>query len=289
MSLAENSAPVLRTIAEVRQQTNLWKQAGERIAFVPTMGNLHAGHISLIEVAKSLAARVVVSIFVNPLQFGENEDFDAYPRTFDADMAKLSELGVDMVFAPLAQEMYPDGAQSNTLIEVSKLCFILEGEHRPGFFQGVATVVNKLFNIMQPDVALFGDKDFQQLLVIKQMVRDLAMPIEIKSLATQREVDGLAMSSRNGYLDEENRALAAEIHRCLAHLVSAIKAGENPTYEVGHASQQLDELGFVVDYIVVRRWQDLAIPEQGDKSLIVLVAARLGSVRLIDNIPFHLT
>ena len=279
---------LVRTIDELRQQLSVWKQAGDSIAFVPTMGNLHAGHLSLIEATSKPNARVVVSIFVNPMQFGENEDFDDYPRTFDADMQALSKYNVDMVFVPVVAEIYPKSIENATMVEVPKLSEMLEGEHRPGFFTGVATVVNKLFNIVQPDVAVFGEKDYQQLLVIRQMVRDLSMPVEIQSVATQREPDGLAMSSRNGYLDEENRILAAAIYRCLKHLVEAIVAGKNPTYEVGHASQELDEQGFVVDYIVVRRQQDLAVPEQGDNSLIVLAAARLGSVRLIDNIPFKL-
>lgn len=279
---------LVRTIDELRQQLSVWKQAGDSIAFVPTMGNLHAGHLSLIEAVSKPNTRVVVSIFVNPMQFGENEDFDDYPRTFDADMQALSKYNVDMVFVPVVAEIYPESIENATIVEVPKLSKMLEGEHRPGFFTGVATVVNKLFNIVQPDVAVFGEKDYQQLLVIRQMVRDLSMPVEIQSVATQREPDGLAMSSRNGYLDEENRILAAAVYRCLKHLVEAIVAGKNPTYEVGHASQELDEQGFVVDYIVVRRQQDLAVPEQRDNSLIVLAAARLGSVRLIDNIPFKL-
>ncbi len=279
---------VARTIDEVRQQVNIWKQAGDKIAFVPTMGNLHAGHLNLIEAASKSASRVVVSVFVNPMQFGEGEDFDAYPRTFDSDMSALSKYTVDMVFVPAVAEIYPENIENATLVEVPKLSEILEGEYRPGFFTGVATVVNKLFNIVQPDVAIFGEKDFQQLLVIRQMVHDLAMPIEIQSVATQRDVDGLATSSRNGYLDEEELVLAPALHRCMEHVVEVIVAGENPTYEVGHAYQELDEKGFLVDYIVVRRQQDLSVPEQGDKSLIVLAAARLGSVRLIDNIPFEL-
>lgn len=279
---------ILITIDEVRQQISQWKQAGERIAFVPTMGHLHAGHLRLVEAAIESSDHVVVSIFVNPMQFGENEDFDDYPRTLEQDLSKLSEYSVDMVFAPKVSEIYPDSPENATFVEVPKLSGILDGEYRPGFFRGVATVVNKLFNIVQPDVALFGEKDFQQLLVIKQMVRDLAMPVEIKSVATRRELDGLAMSSRNSYLDEEGRALAPAIHRCLEHVVRAIVDGENPAYEVGHATQELDEQGFVVDYIVVRRQRDLAVPEEGDKALVVLVAARLGSVRLIDNIAFTL-
>lgn len=279
---------VLRTIDEVRQQVNQWKQAGERIAFVPTMGNLHTGHLSLVEAVTAANTRVVVSIFVNPMQFGENEDFDDYPRTFDEDVAKLSNYNVDIVFAPIVSEIYPESTWDSTFVEVPKLSGILDGEYRPGFFRGVATVVNKLFNIVQPDVAVFGEKDFQQLLVIRQMVRDLAMPIEIQSVATRREADGLAMSSRNSYLNHEERVLATAIHRCLDKLVEAMLAGKNPTFEVGHASHELDEQGFLVDYVVVRRQHDLAVPEPGDKALIVLAAARLGSVRLIDNIPFIL-
>ncbi|MDH3342314.1 MAG: pantoate--beta-alanine ligase [Gammaproteobacteria bacterium] len=290
MSSAEDKTPavIARTIEEVRQQISEWKRAGDRIAFVPTMGNLHAGHISLVEAASKPETRVVVSIFVNPMQFGENEDFDDYPRSFDDDIQTLSGQNVDMVFVPEVSEIYPETTEKNTIVEVPGLSEILEGEHRPGFFTGVATVVNKLFNIVQPDVAIFGEKDFQQLLVIRQMVRDLSIPVEIQSVATMREPDGLAMSSRNSYLDEENRLLATAIQHSLQHLVDAIIAGENPTYEVGHSCQALDEQGFVVDYIVVRRQADLAVPEDGDQSLIALAAARLGSVRLIDNIPFTL-
>ena len=280
---------ILRTIDEVRQQISSWKQAGDRIAFVPTMGNLHAGHLALVEAAAKTGDRVVVSIFVNPMQFGENEDLDEYPRTFEEDVGKLSRYDVDLVFAPVVLEIYPDSIENATTVEVPKLSEILEGECRPGFFKGVATIVNKLFNIVQPDVAIFGEKDYQQLLVIRQMVCDLVMPVEIQSVATLRESDGLAMSSRNGYLDEDSRSLAAAIYRCLQQLAKAIMAGENPTFEVGHASQELDEQGFLVDYIVVRRQNDLAVPKQGDKALIVLVAASLGSVRLIDNIPFILS
>ncbi|MCW8829956.1 MAG: pantoate--beta-alanine ligase, partial [Gammaproteobacteria bacterium] len=233
--------------------------------------------------------RVVVSIFVNPMQFGENEDLDQYPRTLEEDVGKLSRYNVDLVFAPMVSEIYPESVDNATTVEVPKLSGILEGECRPGFFKGVATVVNKLFNIVQPDVAIFGEKDFQQLLVIKQMVSDLAMPVEIQSVATRREPDGLAMSSRNGYLNDEERVLATLIHACLEKLVEAVLAGENPAFAVGHASHELDEQGFLVDYVVVRRQHDLAVPEQDDRALIVLAAARLGSVRLIDNIPFTLS
>ncbi|MDH5711258.1 MAG: pantoate--beta-alanine ligase [Gammaproteobacteria bacterium] len=279
---------VSRTIAEVRQQTSQWRRAGERIAFVPTMGNLHAGHLALVEAASKAGDRVVVSIFVNPMQFGEGEDLDNYPRTFDEDLTKLSSYNVDLVFSPMVEEIYPSTIEHTTAVDVPKLSEILEGKYRSGFFRGVATVVNKLFNIVQPDVAVFGEKDFQQLLVIRQMVLDLAMPIEIISVPTWREPDGLALSSRNGYLNSGERQQATAIHRCLQRAVQAIVAGGNPTFEVGHATQQLDEQGFLVDYIVVRRQQDLAVPEEGDQSLIILAAARLNDVRLIDNIMFTL-
>ena len=280
---------IIKSIDEVRQQVALWKQAGQRVALVPTMGHLHTGHLSLIEAVDEPDTRVVVSIFVNPMQFGENEDFGSYPRTFDEDIAKLSKYNVDVVFAPDTADIYPDKLEDTTIVDVLKFSKIVEGECRPQFFSGVATVVNKLFNIVQPDVAAFGEKDFQQLLVVRQMVSDLAMPVEIRSVATKREVDGLAMSSRNSYLDDEKRVLAAALYRSLQHAVQLIVDGGNPNYEVGHVSQALDELGFLVDYVVVRRQSDLGLPEEGDRALVLLAAARLGSVRLIDNIPFMLT
>lgn len=279
---------IVRTVAELRRQVKIWKQAGERIAFVPTMGNLHAGHLSLVASVNQPGIRRVVSIFVNPMQFGENEDFGEYPRTFDEDVRKLAAENVDMVFAPGLAEIYPQGTGNATAVEVPGLSGILEGEIRPGFFRGVATVVNKLFNIVQPDIAVFGEKDYQQLLVIRQMVRDLAMPVEIRSVATQREPDGLAMSSRNNYLNEEQRIPAAAIHRSLRHVVQAMEAGETAHSAVVHASQELEQQGFLVDYIVVRRQQDLAVPEEADRALVTLVAVRLGPVRLIDNMSFTL-
>ncbi len=279
---------IVHTVEALRQQVRIWKQGGERIALVPTMGNLHAGHLSLVASVNQPGIRRVVSIFVNPMQFAENEDFGEYPRTFNEDVCKLAEENVDVVFAPSVAEIYPQGTGQATAVEVPRLSGILEGDVRPGFFRGVATVVNKLFNIVQPDIAVFGEKDYQQLLLIRQMVRDLAMPVEIRSVATQREPDGLAMSSRNNYLDEEQRIPAAAIHRCLRHVVQAMEAGENVHYAVVHANQELERLGFLVDYIVVRRQQDLAVPEQGDRALVVLAAARLGPVRLIDNMSFTL-
>lgn len=281
--------PVMEVIQQVREIVWNWKHAGETIAFVPTMGNLHDGHLALIKKANELGSKTVVSIFVNPAQFGKNDDFDEYPRTLDDDIGKLSEYSVDFVFAPGLDEIYPGGEERASYIDVPRFSNILEGEHRPGFFQGVATVVNKLFNIIQPDIAVFGEKDYQQLMVVKQMANDLAMPVEIRSVATVREADGLAMSSRNGYLNDEQRSIAVGLYGCLQRVVKAVRKGEDPNFEVVHATHDLTEQGFIVDYVVVRRQQDLAVPRPGDKALIVLAAARLGSVRLIDNIAFELS
>ena len=291
MSSADNDTaqiPVVATIEQARALIRQWKMAGESIAFVPTMGNLHQGHLALVRAANASGMRTVVSIFVNPMQFGKNEDLATYPRSFDDDIASLSECRVDMVFAPAVSEIYPQGADSASAVHVRGLSDILEGESRPGFFIGVATVVNILFNIIQPDAAWFGEKDYQQLLVIRKMVRDLALPIEIHSVATVREGDGLAMSSRNSYLDPDQRALAVNLYRCLQHVVDAADDGMDYHYAVVHASQELTEAGFFTDYVVVRRQKDLEVPKKRDKSLIVLAAARLDNIRLIDNIPFEL-
>lgn len=291
MSSADNDAaqiPVVASIEQARALIRQWKMAGESIAFVPTMGNLHQGHLALVRAANASGMRTVVSIFVNPLQFGINEDLATYPRSFDDDIASLSECRVDMVFAPAVSEIYPQGVDSASAVHVRGLSDILEGESRPGFFIGVATVVNILFNIIQPDAAWFGEKDYQQLLVIRKMVRDLALPIEIHSVATVREGDGLAMSSRNSYLDPDQRQLAVNLYRCLQHVVDAADDGMDYHYAVVHANQELTEAGFFTDYVVVRRQKDLDVPKKGDKSLIVLAAARLDNIRLIDNIPFEL-
>ncbi len=291
MSLAENGAtqiPVIDTAEQARAMVREWKQAGESIAFVPTMGNLHDGHLALIKAANESGLRTVVSIFVNPMQFGENEDLHTYPRSFDEDMARLAEHRVDMVFAPAVNEIYPEGPGQATAVHVQGLSDILEGECRPGFFTGVASVVSILFNIIQPDVAWFGEKDYQQLLVIKKMVQDLAMPIEIRSVPTVREGDGLAMSSRNSYLNAEQRSLAVNLYRCLQHVVDSANEGMDYSYAVVHANQELTAAGFLTDYVVVRRQEDLGVPTAQDKSLIVLAAARLDGTRLIDNISFEL-
>lgn len=284
--------PVIDNIEQLRARVAQWRQSKESIVLVPTMGNLHAGHLELVKAANAWGQRTVVSIFVNPTQFGENEDFDEYPRTLDADIEKLSAYNVDMVFAPVVGEMYSN-IDKTTYVEVPSLADMLEGEVRPGFFRGVATVVNKLFNIVQPDVAVFGEKDYQQLLVIRQMVRQLNMPIEIHSVATVRESDGLALSSRNAYLDSDQRQLATQLYVALQSVVDSVQQGGDVNYAVGEASRALDAADFVVDYVVVRRQSDLHVPqidesELCDKSLIILGAACLGHTRLIDNIRFNL-
>ena len=285
---ADSQIPIAETIARARETIQRWKKAGEATAFVPTMGNLHEGHLALVRAANASGMRTIVSIFVNPLQFGKNEDLDTYPRTFDEDILKLADYKVDLVFAPTVSEIYPEGKEASTTVYVPGLSDMLEGEHRPGFFTGVATVVCKLFNIIEPDAAYFGEKDYQQLLVIRRMVQDLALPIAIHSVATVREPDGLAMSSRNAYLKESLRARATEIYSCLQYVVKSVQEGMDSHYAVGHACQQLESAGFDTDYVVVRNQSDLSVPTKGDKSLIVLAAARLGNTRLIDNIPFEL-
>ena len=277
----------------LREQVAEWKAQGDRIAFVPTMGNLHDGHLSLVETARQQQTganvRTIVSIFVNPMQFGENEDFDTYPRTLEDDIRKLQQLGVDMLYIPNIGDIYPDGVDAATRVAPpAALGDILEGESRPGFFTGVATVVNKLFNIVRPDIACFGEKDFQQLLVIRRMVADLAMPVDIISAPIAREADGLAMSSRNRYLSEAERADAGKFNLCLQHLVSEVQQGADSQYAVMHASQELENHRFVVDYVVIRHQQDLAAPKPGDTQLVALAAVWLGKTRLIDNMCFEI-
>jgi len=230
----------------------------------------------------------VVSIFVNPKQFGPNEDFASYPRSFEADCTKLEAEGVDCVFAPSSATMYPGGKDACTSITVPGISDLLEGEHRPGFFTGVATVVNKLFNCVQPEVAVFGEKDYQQCLVVRRMVRDLDLAIEIVSRPTVREADGLALSSRNSYLDAAQRQLAPGLYRSLQKLVTRVQQHGDISFAVIHACQELEQQGFEVDYVVVRRQSDLQVPGHEDTALVVLAAVHLGSTRLIDNLPFLL-
>jgi pantoate--beta-alanine ligase len=274
------------SIAGTRAALLDWRRRGERIALVPTMGNLHAGHLHLVERARQVAQHVAVSIFVNPTQFGPNEDYAAYPRTLEADEARLTEAGVDVLFASTADEMYPGGTEGSARVEVPRLSDILCGAFRPGHFTGVATVVAKLFNIVQPDVAVFGEKDYQQLLVVRRMVLDLAMPIEVLSVPTVREPDGLAMSSRNGYLSAEERRRASLLYQALREAKVRIEGGvrDYASVEAGGLSR-LRAAGFRPDYFSVRRANDLAAPAPDDAELVVLAAAWLGSTRLIDNLP----
>ena len=280
---------IVTTIAELRQQRREWLLAGERVAFVPTMGNLHAGHIKLVTEAKKAAGRVVVSIFVNPLQFGVGEDFDAYPHTPEADQAQLREAGVDLLFLPSESEIYPHGRDGVTGVEVPGISDILCGASRPGHFRGVATVVNKLFNMVQPELALFGQKDYQQLTVLRRMSADLNVPIEIIGVATEREADGLAMSARNGYLTTEERARAPALYRELCSVAEKLGAGRQDLTAVeNEAAQQLEVAGLRPDYISIRRATDLQPPDVVDKQLVVLAAAYLGRARLIDNLLISL-
>jgi pantoate--beta-alanine ligase len=275
---------ITHRIADVRAQVAAWRAAGERVAFVPTMGNLHAGHISLIELAGRHGDRFVASIFVNPMQFGPNEDFNHYPRTPERDERMLSDAGCDLMFMPDVAEMYPNGHEFATRVEVPTLSDLLCGEFRPGHFQGVATVVAKLFNIVAPDVAVFGQKDFQQLTVIRRMTTDLCLPIEIVGAPTVRESDGLAMSSRNQYLTTDERARAPAIYRALQRAEARLRTGGLAVDAVEtEGRDSLSREGFKVDYFAVRRAYDLAPVGADDRSLVILVAARLGRARLIDN------
>lgn len=275
----------VQTVAALRDVVRGWKREGLRIGFVPTMGNLHAGHHSLIELARQHADRVVASVFVNPTQFGPSEDFARYPRTLDADAEGLAAHGCDLLFAPAVAEMYPDGAQNAVQVRVpGELTSILDGAHRPGHFDGVATVVARLFNMVQPDVAVFGQKDYQQLQVIRALVRDLAFPVELVAAPTARAADGLALSSRNQYLSAAERVIAPDIHRTLLAMRDAIRAGQALPRVEADAVARLQDAGFSVDYAQVRRI-DLGVAALDQRTgLVALVAARLGATRLIDNL-----
>ena len=277
----------VESIAAVRDRVAAWRARGERIAFVPTMGNLHPGHISLIELARRHGDRFVTSIFVNPMQFGPNEDFNHYPRTPQRDASMLQAAGCDLLFVPAVAEIYPLGAERATRVEVPGLSSILCGEFRPGHFEGVATVVAKLFNIVQPDVAVFGEKDYQQLAVIRRMALDLCLPLSIVGAPTLREPDGLAMSSRNQYLTQAERAIAPALHAQLCRAAERVACGASVPAAEAEARDALAAAGFRVDYVSVRRAADLETPADGDPDLVALVAARLGRARLIDNLRFQ--
>jgi pantoate--beta-alanine ligase len=271
--------------SELRKVIADWRSAGEHIAFVPTMGNLHAGHLKLVSEARQKADRVVVSIFVNPTQFGAGEDFETYPRTEREDQEKLETVGADLLFLPPVSEMYMPDAK--TVVSVAGLSELHCGASRPGHFNGVATVVCKLFNLVQPDIALFGLKDFQQLAVIRTMVRDLNFPLEIVGVDTVREPSGLAMSSRNGYLSTEEIKVAPKLYESLCLARDAVLSGKQAYAEIEvQAMLSLREAGFQPDYFSICRNDDLKKADAEDKDLVILAAAKLGRTRLIDNIYF---
>ncbi len=273
--------------AELRATIKQWRQKNLKVALVPTMGNLHAGHLSLVQQAGTLADRVVVTIFVNPTQFVAGEDFDRYPRTLPEDAAKLAEIGTDIIFAPEVEEVYPPSPGESTIVAVPALDGFLCGASRPGHFTGVATIVTKLFNLVQPDLAIFGEKDYQQLLVIKRFTRDLCIPVEIIHGALVREEDGLAMSSRNMYLSEKERKIAPEMYRLLLQAAKQLRQGEQYDSVEKAMMQSLADIGFEPEYVAVRRAEDLTVPLPEDPDLRILAAARLVDTRLIDNIALQ--
>ena len=280
---------IIHTIAALRERTDAWRTKGLRQALAPTMGNLHAGHLDLVVAARKTADRVVASIFVNPTQFGPGEDFETYPRTLEADSAQLRMAGVDLLFAPSLDEMYPHGRKTLTVVDMPTLSRLLCGRHRPGHFPGVVTIVSKLFNLCSPDVALFGEKDFQQLVLVRQLVQDLDFAVEIQSVPIRREQDGLAMSSRNRYLSSEERRQAPRLYETLRELAARIRAGDHQYAGLEQLGEDsLRKAGFRPDYVAIRSTADLLPPsfweEQTKEDLVVLAAACLGKARLIDNI-----
>ncbi|HAD49686.1 MAG TPA: pantoate--beta-alanine ligase [Idiomarina sp.] len=275
---------LLKNLANLRQ----WRvQQQGSVALVPTMGNLHEGHLTLVKRAQQHADVVVVSIFVNPMQFGANEDLDSYPRTLEQDCRALEALGVNAVFTPQVEDMYPRGMDQQTRIEVPGISDILCGANRPGHFVGVATVVCKLFNMVQPQFAVFGEKDFQQLQVIRLMTQDLSLPIDIIGVPTARAETGLALSSRNGYLSESQREQAAVIYRTLAGIAEKINAGTSVEAARQWAVTELETAGFAIDYVEIRNANDLQPASATSGRLVALIAAKLGSTRLIDNLVIN--
>ncbi|MCW8091953.1 pantoate--beta-alanine ligase [Alteromonas sp. ASW11-130] len=278
---------IITTVSELRQWREAQRKQNNEVGFVPTMGNLHEGHLQLVKAASTACDVVITSIFVNPMQFGQNEDLDAYPRTIEQDKAKLLSLGVDALFLPSVDEMYPRGLSEQTFVEVPDISHILCGLSRPGHFRGVATVVAKLFNMVQPNSAFFGEKDFQQLLVIKTMVKDLSMDVAIQPVAIEREADGLAMSSRNGYLSQQERSKASILYQTLLDIKKAIQAGDRDFLALEtRARSALNREGFETDYVSIRNALTFSQAEKDAPQLVVLVAAFLGTTRLIDNIQF---
>ncbi|MGB0898048.1 MAG: pantoate--beta-alanine ligase [Psychrobium sp.] len=271
---------------ELRQQIKAWKQSGETIAFVPTMGNLHSGHISLVTEAKKHATKVVASIFVNPMQFNNPDDLTNYPRTLEEDSEQLINEGVDMLFTPTPEIMYPKGLDAQTFVEVPDISDVFCGASRPGHFRGVATIVNKLFNLVTPDVACFGSKDYQQLQVIRLMVEDLSLDLKIIGCPTVRTEQGLAKSSRNGYLTPQELEVAPLLYQTMQQLAQDIRDGMAIEKAVDKATLTMNESLFITDYFHVQRADNLSQPTNEDKELVILAAAQLGFARLIDNLVF---
>jgi len=276
------------SISAIRKQVRAWRIKGETVAFVPTMGNLHLGHLTLVKEARSRADHVIASIFVNPMQFGQNEDLDAYPRTLADDQNALIEAGAELLFTPTPAIIYPKGMYAQTLVEVPLISDQLCGESRPGHFRGVATIVCKLFNIVQPDIAVFGQKDFQQLLVIKTMVEDLSMPIEIVGIETIRETSGLAMSSRNGYLTAAQKQRAAVLKQTLDNMAAGLSTGKQIDEVIEAAETTIAAAGFKNDYLDIRHAKTFSKALKSDRELVILVAAYMGNTRLIDNLVVKL-
>ena len=275
---------IIETLPLLRQQIRRLRMEGKRVALVPTMGNLHDGHMKLVDEAKARADVVVVSIFVNPMQFDRPEDLARYPRTLQEDCEKLNKRKVDLVFAPSVKEIYPNGTETHTYVDVPGLSTMLEGASRPGHFRGVSTIVSKLFNLVQPDIACFGEKDFQQLALIRKMVADMGFDIEIVGVPIMRAKDGLALSSRNGYLTAEQRKIAPGLYKVLSSIADKLQAGERDLDEIiTMAGQELNEKGFRADDIQIRDADTLLEVSETSKRAVILVAAWLGDARLIDN------
>jgi pantoate--beta-alanine ligase len=281
---------LISEILDLREIRRTWQSSAKVIAFVPTMGNLHQGHLDLVREAKKQADIVVVSIFVNPMQFGPDEDLDAYPRTFENDSYLLEDLGVDVLFMPKAIDIYARGLEQQTFVEVPGLSYMICGASRPGHFRGVATIVCKLFNMVQPNLSFFGEKDFQQLQVIKAMVTDLSMNLKVFGVPTTRENDGLAMSSRNQYLTNDERKLAPILYEKMHNLAREIQKGRRDFSKLTQEYKlQLSELGFNPDYLEIRNIENLLQPSHEDHNLVLLAAAFLGKTRLIDNLQIRLS
>jgi pantoate--beta-alanine ligase len=278
----------ISTTEALREQLSEWRHSGDHIALVPTMGSLHDGHLSLVTLARDHAERVVVSVFVNPTQFAENEDFEEYPRTLERDKRRLKLLKTDLMFVPEVETMYPFGIDAATSVTVPVLTDELCGSFRPGHFDGVTSVVSRLFSLVQPDVAVFGQKDYQQQLIIRRLVEDLSLPIEIICGQTHREKDGLAFSSRNQYLSDKERATAPELFAILTRTGKDLESGKRNYDKLEQqAVSELQKLGFETEYVSIRRAENLAVPDRDTDELVILAAARLGKTRLIDNVVVH--